>query len=92
MLELPLASWINHQLLIVLLNISKHEQDRLLNHDIEPQAMFGNQQPVDVGLPEIFPEMPGLVTGDHEFFDAEHAFKLNTFGYFWYIYIYYIHM
>ena len=50
--------------------------------------MFGHQQPVDVGLPEILPEMPGLVTGDHEFFDAEHAFKLNTFGYFWYIYIY----
>ena len=54
--------------------------------------MFGNQQPVDVGLPEIFPEMPGLVTGDHEFFDAEHAFKLNTFGYFWYIYILYTHV
>jgi hypothetical protein len=41
-------------------------------------------------LPEILPEMPGLVTGDagdHEFFDTEHAFKLNTFRYFWYIYI-----
>ena len=91
MLGLPEASWINHQLLIVLLNISKHEQDRLLNHDIEPQAMFGHQQPVDVVLPEILPEMPGLVTGDagdHEFFDTEHAFKLNTFRYFWYIYIY----
>ena len=52
--------------------------------------MFGHQQPLKMlgSQGPILREMPCLVTGDHEFFDTEHAFKLNTFGYFWFIYIY----